>query len=721
MPERIAVLGGGIGSLSAVLDLTSESNWQEKYDITVYQMGWRLGGKGASSRNPDVAQRIEEHGLHIWLGFYENAFELIRECYSELPDNSGTFNTWQDAFKPHNLIVLEEKTSKGWLHWPADIPANDSLPGDGKPLPSVWDYVLMLFEMLESQLSQLHQHIPAKGKVVLSSWSSSVMKDELSATEKNKLPLSTQLLRAAHRRARKIRTQKEPSRRKEVTAVLDDFQRTVDSSIDPELLTDASVRRPYIFINVFSAVVRGVVADGAISSGFDSLDDLELRTWLGRHGASDVALNSAGMRAAYDLAFSFEGGDPTKPNMAAGVGVRAMMRMLLTYKGALLWKMQAGMGETVFTPIYKVLKDRGVKFRFFHKVEGLTLSPDKSSIATIEMTRQATLVSADYEPLCRVKQWDCWRREPDYAQLVEGDALKTSGANLESNWSAWKGSGTLEIKANTDFDKVVLGIPVAALKTICQPLVEARPEWQAMLDGVKTTQTQGFQVWLNKSLEECGWTLGSPIVGSYVEPLDTWADMTHLLPAEDWPAQGTPQQLAYFCGVMKDADVIPPSTEGGFPEAERTRTHDQAIEFFEQYVGYLWPDSSLENKFDWSLCVDAAEATGSARFQAQYWRPNIDPSERYTLAVAGSTKFRLTSDHSGFANLILTGDWVRNGFNTPGCIESAVISGRQAARAISGIHKPIIGESDFPPDTSLLQKILAWASDIWERVASKGV
>jgi len=32
-----------------------------KYAITIYQMGFRLGGKGASGRGP--SDRIEEHGL----------------------------------------------------------------------------------------------------------------------------------------------------------------------------------------------------------------------------------------------------------------------------------------------------------------------------------------------------------------------------------------------------------------------------------------------------------------------------------------------------------------------------------------------------------------------------------------------------------------------------------------------------------------------------------
>jgi uncharacterized protein with NAD-binding domain and iron-sulfur cluster len=56
MREKIAILGGGIGSLTAAYELAV----QDRYDITVYQMGWRLGGQGASGRNRALGDRIEE-------------------------------------------------------------------------------------------------------------------------------------------------------------------------------------------------------------------------------------------------------------------------------------------------------------------------------------------------------------------------------------------------------------------------------------------------------------------------------------------------------------------------------------------------------------------------------------------------------------------------------------------------------------------------------------
>ena len=78
--RKIAVLGGGMGSLSCVYALSSQPGWSERYDITVYQLGWRLGGKGASGRNAKANFRNEEHGLHLLFGFYHNTFKLMREC-----------------------------------------------------------------------------------------------------------------------------------------------------------------------------------------------------------------------------------------------------------------------------------------------------------------------------------------------------------------------------------------------------------------------------------------------------------------------------------------------------------------------------------------------------------------------------------------------------------------------------------------------------------------
>ena len=57
---RIAILGGGAASLAAAYRLSADP----RFEITVYQMGWRLGGKGASGRRLSDG-RDQEHGLHV--------------------------------------------------------------------------------------------------------------------------------------------------------------------------------------------------------------------------------------------------------------------------------------------------------------------------------------------------------------------------------------------------------------------------------------------------------------------------------------------------------------------------------------------------------------------------------------------------------------------------------------------------------------------------------
>ena len=50
-PIDIAVIGGGCAGMAAAFELTRPEH-QGRYRVTVYQLGWRLGGKGASGRGP---------------------------------------------------------------------------------------------------------------------------------------------------------------------------------------------------------------------------------------------------------------------------------------------------------------------------------------------------------------------------------------------------------------------------------------------------------------------------------------------------------------------------------------------------------------------------------------------------------------------------------------------------------------------------------------------
>ena len=73
----------------------------------------------------------------------------------------------------------------------------------------------------------------------------------------------------------------------------------------------------------------------------------------------------------------------------------------------------------------------------------------------------------------------------------------------------------------------------------------------------------------------------------------------------------------------------------------------------------------------------ATAPSGPDASSTQYWRANVDPSDRYVQSLPGTDQYRLRPDESGYDNLFLAGDWTDNGLNA-GCIEAAVLSGLQA-------------------------------------------
>jgi uncharacterized protein with NAD-binding domain and iron-sulfur cluster len=164
--------------------------------------------------------------------------------------------------------------------------------------------------------------------------------------------------------------------------------------------------------------------------------------------------------------------------------------------------------------------------------------------------------------------------------------------------------------------------------------------------------------------------------------------MSHLLPEESWrtPVKG----IAYFCSVLRDGQSKAAASQA-YQEQQRHAVRAQAVHFLENEVQALWPRAVASDGFRWDLlAADAtAEGAGPARFDSQFWTANVNPSDRYVQSLPGSPAYRISPLDMTFDNLTIAGDWTATGLDS-GCIESAVISGRLAAHAISG--KPGLSE-----------------------------
>jgi hypothetical protein len=219
---------------------------------------------------------------------------------------------------------------------------------------------------------------------------------------------------------------------------------------------------------------------------------------------------------------------------------------------------------------------------------------------------------------------------------------------------------------------------------VCGELIERRREWRDMVANVRTVATQALQLWLRHDEPALGWDRPGSTITGYAKPFDTWASMPQVIDAEAWPDDDRPGTVGYFCGTLPAPWPVPPDVDGiAFARRWHERVEANARKLLGEDLAHLLPGAVRPDGFRWDLLCGADGRTGPDALGTQFWRANVDPSDRYVQSVAGTDRFRLRPDESGFDNLYLAGDWTDCGLNA-GCIEAAVLSGLEAANAVTG-------------------------------------
>ncbi len=214
----------------------------------------------------------------------------------------------------------------------------------------------------------------------------------------------------------------------------------------------------------------------------------------------------------------------------------------------MFWKMRVGMGDAVFAPFYEVLKRRGVKFRFFHRLENVGHCRGRGRLV-FGSCRPPRLHRAGQgqrrSRVCSARRrggLPCWPAQPDFKQLQNGAKLAREEPDFESDWDS-SCAAKKTLKVGRDFDFVVLGIGIGAVPRTCAEILQRDERWRAMVEHVKTVETQAFQVWLKETVQALGWD-GPPVtLSGYVHPFNTWADMRQTLPMEEWPVATARRRL----------------------------------------------------------------------------------------------------------------------------------------------------------------------------------
>jgi uncharacterized protein with NAD-binding domain and iron-sulfur cluster len=593
-PIRVAIVGGGCAGIAAAWQLSRRPG----YEIHVYESSWRLGGKGASVRAGDG--RVLEHGLHVWLGCYENAFRMMRECYAEVedcqwgPDSSEKLahGRIDDAFFPEPHIGLgRPDPHRDWAVWSAYLPPAKGLPG--QPLDehtnpfTLASYLLRCFDLLKALMLSVigapGKDAPGEPRPDDRSMSDETLNFDFSVDGTTSLKLAiertAQLVRAGSltgaaallqavtilevwlqdlnfgSQAGDSIVELAEALAAQTRKLLQDFVR-----IDPDIRVKTEI------IDLVMTIAVGLFRDRVLfdDRGLDSLNQFDYREWLRLHGATQQCLDSRLLRGIYDFAFAYSRGDRNRPALAAGVALRGALRMFFTYRGSMFWRVRSGMGDAVFAPLYKVLsspkrkmngKDLSVvRFHFRHELAnvGVVALNGKRLASSLEFKTQGDERTLDRLSKKALDEFGCWPDGP------------VAFANA-------KGVQVRKLQLGEDFDRVILAIGIDDFRKAC-PAASSKDnlasilgaQWPAMCANVRTVATQSAQVWLGTDLDGLGWHRGSGLItalGLSFDSFDTWADMTHVLGAEAWRAKmegrpaGKARSLAYFCAPLRDSEI----------------------------------------------------------------------------------------------------------------------------------------------------------------------
>ncbi len=490
--QRVVILGGGMAGLAAAWELSRPEHRDQIDSITVYERSSRLGGKGASSRG--VHGRIEEHGLHVWLGYYDNAFRLVREVYDELDrprtDPDCPIRTWRDAFQPSDLVGAAERDWSSPV-WMANFGRNDLEPGAPSVVDrSVTDLARRAVGLLLDVSSSLSRPRPPR-RLFLSASPDPLKSDRRRFDPTDSLAGFDDSVRHAEIAAAAAALH--------ALSHLDRFGRPATSlravvlaqlgslreDFFGRLRSDVQGRRLAQLVDLVSAVLMGMISDRLLGdvNRFATIDHLDFRDWLRRHGAREETVWSPLVNAMYDFVFAYEGGDPERPAFAAGLGLFLSSKFFFEYKGSIFWKLTAGMGDIVFAPLYQALRVRGVRFGLLHTVQHVVPDARQRHIDQVVLMRHGPQGDDEDDTLVRVRRLPCF----------------------PSPRSPADGGVDIHLRRGEHFDQVVLAIPLGALPRVCPELIAASPAWERMVANVHTVPTHAFQAWLTRTESELGW------------------------------------------------------------------------------------------------------------------------------------------------------------------------------------------------------------------------
>jgi uncharacterized protein with NAD-binding domain and iron-sulfur cluster len=311
------------------------------YEIHVYEKSCRLGGKGASVRAADG--RVFEHGLHAWLGFYENAFRMMRECYDEVeaqkwgpnakdPKEKLAHGRIDDAFFPEPHVGVGRPGPKGGQDiWSGFIPPEKGLPGtdlDERTNPfTLANYLLRCFDLLKTLMLSVigppDDDVSGNPRPNGRSTSDEKMDLDFSADAATSAQLvierMTRILRAGSLTGAAALLQAvtilekwlqnlnfQPQVADSAVELMEPVAALARKSLREIASIDPQIRMKTEIIDIVLTIAVGLFRDRVLfdDRGLDLINQFDYREWLLQHGATNTSVQSRFLSGIYDFVFA---------------------------------------------------------------------------------------------------------------------------------------------------------------------------------------------------------------------------------------------------------------------------------------------------------------------------------------------------------------------------------------------------------------------------------
>jgi uncharacterized protein with NAD-binding domain and iron-sulfur cluster len=754
--RHVAILGSGPAGLAAAFALSRTKALRALYDVTIYQAGWRAGGKSATGRAMNKGWRIEQNGSHYLFGCYGNSFAMVHEAYEVLRKHRDAgFGTYREQFVPRTLIVAKNVDDPPWSIY---IPETLEWPHEGTLFPRPSHYALMGFQWAGFfffwtilRVGDKTKAAPRAAAVMMTLCPLSPLNAGAWAAIARSLATAFALLidcvlvpalyvfrilRAALGGLLVwLNLDSGPTRSSRRTTSLESkliisFCKFLRRVVNHEPFR--RLQRMRRLLDLGTSTVIGYCRDQLWEPGnYESIDGKDFSDWLREHGASKDSLRSSLVKSWYDSVVAYVAGKDDDRSISAPISLHALSRAFLSYKGAVTYQMGHEIGDAFIGPIAKALQWRGVKFKYFHRVIDIKFDKPRGVVTEVEMELQGTDAGrAAYEQGTSVEKHASdmrkiclpfvpmplnptravWPNQPVFdpsASLKDLEALPDPPLT-QSDSELFPVDGTRHTirlaegpEADADeFHEVVYALPLDSTRDF--EALSKQPEWGEALARVQSAISQSMRLWGSKSLKELGWDGASPILSGFADPYSTWEDNAQNVGHECFGDASPPLPEPEMIGTLFGPFAKPAGLESDLPPYPRgtgPNIHEKYLAYTREVARDFYAQYARQlwpniGKDPFSPLITDSPVTGPRRFDWQYVSVNIGCWARYVLALPGTLANRIRPDETGFRNMVAAGEWTHNGFEV-GCVEGAVMSGLIAARAISDSTAPVLSEEEM--------------------------